>query len=362
MSPCQRGHIFKDKLNNVFLRHIEIQDLYRLRNSQNEHSEGLVRVARLTNVLGQQGPQHCNRRLGGKLNFSRPELLAKIGAIELVDFSPRADRASRGRNPDDQAMMNNLKFYSSLPEVDMNTIVNFEVKNYVPLYIHGSEAYRNEDFQSVIGYIEESLDELLKEEEECRAFCEGPFDQGWFPDFVSSISKSALNRIKEAVTECAKDVCGSAVVKETVREKKDAYKQMMAVKSETERKRLWDINKRKRVLMNAKTVVKESKEQIRLNGERMLNNFEGNKQFWEWKSSLQVEAAYPSAIHAVGCGMYDTVKNLQKACEAVSSYLLFFPNDETMLSNKKFYLTMPKVKPEYFTPRKVFFYLVTHYN
>ncbi|CAG2056062.1 unnamed protein product [Timema podura] len=229
---------------------------------------------------------------------------------------------------------------------------DLQLNDYVPLYIHGSEAYRNEDFQSVIGYIEESLDELLKEEEECRAFCEGPFDQGWFPDFVSSISKSALNRIKEAVTECAKDVCGSVVVKETVREKKDAYKQMTAVKSETERKRLWDLNKRKRVMTNAKTVVKESKEQIRLKGERMLNNFEGNKQFWEWKSSLQVEAAYPSAIHAVGCGMYDTVKNLQKACEAVSSYLLFFPNDETMLSNKKFYLTMPKVKPEYFTPRK----------
>nr|CAD7572229.1 unnamed protein product [Timema californicum] len=37
-------------------------------------------------------------------------------------------------NPDDQAMMNNLKFYSSLPEVDMNKIVNFEVKeaiNYI---------------------------------------------------------------------------------------------------------------------------------------------------------------------------------------------------------------------------------------
>nr|CAD7402412.1 unnamed protein product [Timema poppensis] len=100
-------------------------------------------------------------------------------------------------NPDDQAMMNNLKFYSSLPEVDMNKIVNFEVKDYVPLYIHGSEAYRNEDFRSVIGYIEESLDELLKEEEECRAFCEGPFDQGWFPDFVSSISRIGKVELEE---------------------------------------------------------------------------------------------------------------------------------------------------------------------
>nr|CAD7594767.1 unnamed protein product [Timema genevievae] len=173
-------------------------------------------------------------------------------------------------------MMNNLKFYSSLPEVDMNTIVNFEVKDYVPLYIHGSEAYRNEDFQSVIGYIEESLDELLKEEEECRAFCEGPFDQGWFPDFVSSISNHFTFCLK------CKQKCSSRLSS--------------------------------------------------LNG--------------EVHSDL-----LPSHYHFLQFAYYK-VKNLQKACEAVSSYLLFFPNDETMLSNKKFYLTMPKVKPEYFTPRK----------
>nr|CAD7433270.1 unnamed protein product [Timema monikensis] len=176
-------------------------------------------------------------------------------------FLAAAEMSSITYNPDDQAMMNNLKFYSSLPEVDMNKIVNFEVKDYVPLYIHGSEAYRNEDFRSVIGYIEESLDELLKEEEDCRAFCEGPFDQGWFPDFVSSISR--------------------------------------------------------------------------------------NNQFWEWVKRTKQEVQ--GEIYGI---QNESVNNLQKSCEAVSSYLLFFPNDETMLSNKKFYLTMPKVKTEYFNPRK----------
>lgn len=36
--------------------------------------------------------------------------------------------------------------------------------------------------------MEESLVAYLQAEEECRAQCEGPFDQGWYPDFIPSIS------------------------------------------------------------------------------------------------------------------------------------------------------------------------------
>jgi hypothetical protein len=64
-------------------------------------------------------------------------------------------------------------------------------QKYVSLYIHGSEAYQQEDYKSVINYIEESLEDYLRSEEECRAYCEGPFDQGWFPDFVSSIASKS---------------------------------------------------------------------------------------------------------------------------------------------------------------------------
>lgn len=50
--------------------------------------------------------------------------------------------------------------------------------------------YEKEDFNSVIQYFEESLVDYLQNEEECRAFCEGPFDQGWFPDFTPSIASN----------------------------------------------------------------------------------------------------------------------------------------------------------------------------
>jgi len=32
---------------------------------------------------------------------------------------------------------------------------------------------------------------------------------------------------------------------------------------------------------------------------------------------------------------------------------MFYPADETMLNNKKYYMKLPKVKKDFFTPRKV---------
>lgn len=40
--------------------------------------------------------------------------------------------------------------------------------------------------------MEESLTEYIQAEEECRAQCEGPFDHGWYPDFIPSISSEHL--------------------------------------------------------------------------------------------------------------------------------------------------------------------------
>lgn len=44
--------------------------------------------------------------------------------------------------------------------------------------------------------------------------------------------------------------------------------------------------------------------------------------------------------------------NVEKACQATASYQLFFPEDETMEENKKFYLTLPEVREDMFRPRQ----------
>ncbi|KAJ8936432.1 hypothetical protein NQ318_015578 [Aromia moschata] len=49
---------------------------------------------------------------------------------------------------------------------------------------------------------------------------------------------------------------------------------------------------------------------------------------------------------------YFKMQDLRKACQAVASYLLFYPDDYTMLSNMKYYSGLPKVKDDYFQPRE----------
>lgn len=50
---------------------------------------------------------------------------------------------------------------------------------------------------------------------------------------------------------------------------------------------------------------------------------------------------------------FPLVGNMVSACHAVASYLLFYPDDEAMLSNKKYYSKQPKAREEYFYPREV---------
>ena len=46
------------------------------------------------------------------------------------------------------------------------------------------------------------------------------------------------------------------------------------------------------------------------------------------------------------------MENLDKACEATATFLLFNPEDATMRENKKFYMTLPAVRETMFKPRQ----------
>ena len=91
-------------------------------------------------------------------------------------------------NTNHTIMKENLRYFINDLKVDPSQVINLEAKPYVNLYIRGSEAYNKKDYDRTTNYMELSLVEYLQAEEECRAQCEGPFDQGWFPDFISSIS------------------------------------------------------------------------------------------------------------------------------------------------------------------------------
>nr|XP_022901177.1 prolyl 3-hydroxylase 1-like [Onthophagus taurus] len=178
-------------------------------------------------------------------------------------------------HPDDKIMLTNLKHYSKLPGVDVKDIVNFEAQMYVYLYVHGSDAHINKNWDDVIQNMEESITYYLYAEEECRASCEGPFNQGWFPDFIPSIANHFAYSLR----------C-----------KRRCPEQLSS-----------------------------------LNGEKY-------------------DDLYPSHYHYLQYAYFKTDK-LKEACAAVETYLMFYPNDEVMMSNKEYYLKLD-VKKEWFKPRE----------
>ncbi len=55
-------------------------------------------------------------------------------------------------------------------------------------FVEGTNSYRAERWPEVSLRMERALSGYLEAEERCRFACEKPFDMGWFPDFVTSIS------------------------------------------------------------------------------------------------------------------------------------------------------------------------------
>lgn len=82
----------------------------------------------------------------------------------------------------------NLRYYLSLTEVKDTDVVNLEAAPFVKFYIDGVKAYEDEFYDEAAEKFEKSLKSYLKSEEECRIYCEGPFDQGWLPEFTSSVA------------------------------------------------------------------------------------------------------------------------------------------------------------------------------
>ncbi|CAH0562145.1 unnamed protein product [Brassicogethes aeneus] len=179
-------------------------------------------------------------------------------------------------HPNDKAMQGNLKHYTQVEGVKSDDIVNFEAKSFVYLYAHGADAYNKKDWKNVEHNMEESLGLYLQAEEECRAGCEGPFDHGWYPDFIPSIANHFT-----MVLKCKMDC---------------------------------------------------SEKLNTLNGE-------------------EHDDLLPSHYHYLQYA-YFKMGNIKEACQAVASYLLFFPDDETMLDNMKYYRSLPKVDNEDFRPRE----------
>ncbi|KAG7199780.1 hypothetical protein KM043_000443 [Ampulex compressa] len=179
-------------------------------------------------------------------------------------------------NPEHVGTAESLKFYLTLPKVSSDRVVNLEAEPYVRKFFEGVDAYEREAYREAVARFESSLESYLNAEEECRFYCEGPFDQGWHPEFTASLANHFAYCLK------CKRACS-----------------------------------------------------------QYLNNVNGDYR----ADMLRTHYDYLQFS-------YYKLGNLRAACAAVESYLLFAPADETMLHNKAYYTSLPKVESTYFVPRE----------
>jgi len=91
-------------------------------------------------------------------------------------------------NPEHEIMSENVAYYLEQVDVDPDRLVNLEAPEFVSPYLAGKANYALKDWAALVNNMEEAIRLYLQEEEFCRVQCEKPFNMGWYPDFVSSVS------------------------------------------------------------------------------------------------------------------------------------------------------------------------------
>jgi len=98
------------------------------------------------------------------------------------------------RHRDHEMVEKSLRYYMDLPDVRSDNVVNLEAAPFVEIYLRGIAAYEEGNYAEAAAEFESSLASYVEAEEECRIYCEGPFDQGWHPEFTSSLASTIACR------------------------------------------------------------------------------------------------------------------------------------------------------------------------
>ncbi|XP_059608290.1 prolyl 3-hydroxylase 1-like [Phlebotomus argentipes] len=108
-------------------------------------------------------------------------------------------------HPEHKLSVGNLKYYSTLEEFRPEFLKDEEKKRFVDSYLKGMDFYRESKWQNCIDEFEKSLMTFDQEENICRAFCEGSFNQGWHPDFTTSTANHFTYCLR-CKRNCTKDM------------------------------------------------------------------------------------------------------------------------------------------------------------
>lgn len=205
-------------------------------------------------------------------------------------------------NPGDEMMEENLAFYTKQPSYKKEWLIDLEEASYKSLYFDGTKAYEEEVLCSLQNYtrISDDVPKLSLNQ------------QDW---------ETTTKRLSEAVSSYLEFYEDRRIWCEDVTPQHTEYPIEFY-------QALGDA-----AAAYINCTVNIEKEMERVRGGRIKN-------------------LLPSSFHYLQFAFYKD-DQVSAACEAVGTYLLFFPEDETMLKNKKFYQEKYKLADVFFTPDKV---------
>uniref|UniRef100_A0A182PBE1 Leprecan-like alpha-helical domain-containing protein n=1 Tax=Anopheles epiroticus TaxID=199890 RepID=A0A182PBE1_9DIPT len=99
------------------------------------------------------------------------------------------------KHPEDTVMKKNFEQAIEMPGIDRDEIHDLEEKQFVELLIGGIVDEQDGNWERAIERLEASIKQYIFDENQCRAFCEGEFDHGFLPDFITAIGNHFTNAL-----------------------------------------------------------------------------------------------------------------------------------------------------------------------
>ncbi|XP_071505938.1 prolyl 3-hydroxylase 1-like [Diadema antillarum] len=89
---------------------------------------------------------------------------------------------------DDEVMQNNLDYYRNMHGIDDTKLINLEERVQQKHFLDAYQAHQDESWSKVISEMELALVEYWKADAQCRALCEGKYDNREFMDLYEAIA------------------------------------------------------------------------------------------------------------------------------------------------------------------------------
>ncbi|XP_052902104.1 cartilage-associated protein-like [Anopheles moucheti] len=124
-----------------------------------------------------------------------PYLYACYVKSNRVTLAASAAYTYMVKHPDDTVMKKNFEEAIEMPGVDRDEIHDLEEKKFVALLIGGIVDEQESNWERAIERLEGSIKQYIYDENECRAFCEGEFDHGFLPDFITATGNHFTNAL-----------------------------------------------------------------------------------------------------------------------------------------------------------------------